>query len=193
MVAMRPEGGHGQLYEVFAGLLEYPDGRLPPLAADGAARVGASHPEAGARLAAFRDFLAAAAPGRIEELYTVAFDLQPVSSPYVGHHLFGENTRKRGAFLVRLKEIYAAEGFSPGNELPDHLAVVLRFLATGCDPVEERVLVEDGLVPALRAMGGAFRDGGNPYGDIIAALLGVLSPDGAGPAPRPQPRESEDP
>ncbi len=73
---------------------------------------------------------------RMEEIYTSTFDMQPVCYPYIGYQLFGESY-KRGAFMAQLNHAFSetygeANGeatFSAGNELPDHVAVVLRFLA----------------------------------------------------------------
>jgi nitrate reductase assembly molybdenum cofactor insertion protein NarJ len=64
--------------------------------------------------------------------------------------------------------------------LPDHLAVVLRFLAqAGGD--DARSLREDGVLPALDKMAAGFREGaGNPYGKVIKALRIALRPAGAG-------------
>ncbi len=48
----------------------------------------------------FHDFVEHASPACLEELYTGAFDLQAVCSPYVGDQLFG-NSYKRGLFMIR--------------------------------------------------------------------------------------------
>lgn len=102
-------------------------------------------------------------------------------APYVGFHLFGEGYKRR-VFLARLNGLYSSRGFSAGRELPDHVAVVLRFLAAAEGDEETRVLREDGLVPALTKMIGAFGDSGNPYGDVLRALRFVLLPPHRGDA-----------
>jgi nitrate reductase molybdenum cofactor assembly chaperone len=140
-----------------ADLLEYPSPGLP----DAIRRVRAAAdgvPAATALLDRFAADVDALPPGRLEELYSAAFDLSTPSSvdatcyPYVGHHLFGESYR-RSRFMVGLLERYAAEGFEvEGAELPDHVVVLLRFLATDPDPELAAELVGDALLPALGRM-----------------------------------------
>jgi nitrate reductase delta subunit len=173
------------VYRLFADLLEY------PTSADLAERARACadllDPAAAALLNEFRAFVEQSPPERLEELYTNTFDLQVVCYPYVGYHLFGESY-KRGAFLARLNEGYQARGFSSGKELPDHLGVVLRFLARGEGGEFGQTLLDEGLIPAVNAMVGTFGDehsqststehsrsnGGNPYSKVLRALLLVL-------------------
>jgi nitrate reductase delta subunit len=93
----------------------------------------------------------------------------------VGFHLFGEGYKRR-VFLAGLSAMYSSRGFSAGRELPDHIAVVLRFLAGPAAGEEARILMEDGLTPALSKMIGTFGDPGNPYGDVLRALRLVLLP-----------------
>jgi nitrate reductase delta subunit len=159
------------LYGVFADLFEYPGPDLAGRAGEGAARL-AHVPAAAASLGRFRE--AATAAARLEEAYTSAFDLQPQCAPYLGHHLCGESHR-RSLFLVRLRGLYQEYGFGGRkDELPDHLAVVLRFLATGPAGEEVDVLVRDGLAPALDKMLDGFGPGPQPYRDLLAALREAL-------------------
>jgi nitrate reductase delta subunit len=100
--------------------------------------------------------------------------MQAVCYPYVGYHLFGESY-KRGAFLARLNEGYRAHGFSAKKEQPDHVPVILRFLALGEKGDFSEALLREGLIPALDKMADTFGDnGGNPYGEVIRALLLLL-------------------
>ena len=110
----------------------------------------------------------------MEETYTSTFDLKPVCYPYLGYQFFGESY-KRGAFMAKLKEEYQREGFSEGNELPDHMAVVLRFLSVLQDEERCNVLIKDGLIPVLNKMRGFFKDGENPYSHVIDALFLFLN------------------
>lgn len=157
-------------YRLFASLLDYPTedlGRHARECLD--ALLGARSPAAGP-LNRFSDHLRGASQARIEELYTRTFDLQAVCSPYVGYQLFGDSY-KRGLFMARLNEGYREKGFSPGSELPDHIAVVLRFLALGPEDEFSRALLDEGLVPALDKMRQTLeRSSDNPYSEVIAAL-----------------------
>ncbi|MBI2910306.1 MAG: molecular chaperone TorD family protein [Chloroflexi bacterium] len=137
----------------FAEVLEYPG----PDVIGAARECQALAPDSaeGARAAAMlRDFLHYALetpPGRMEEIYTGTFDLAASCYPYVGYHLLGESY-KRSVFMLRLKEIYEAHDFDVPGELPDHLSVMLRFLASCKDGDLVAELVCDALLPALERM-----------------------------------------
>ena len=175
--------------DIFAGLLEYPRGGEADLAAKGESALAGVHPEAASLLGGVRAFLVETPRARAEEVFTSTFDLQATCAPYVGFHLFGEGYKRR-VFLAGLSGMYSSRGFSAGRELPDHITVLLRFLAGPADDEEARILVEDGLAPALSKMIGTFGDSGNPYGDVLRALRMVLLPGhhgDAAEAPREQP------
>jgi nitrate reductase delta subunit len=167
---------------LFAELLDYPTERLARQARACGGLVSGTCPEASALLDAFCDLVQGMPVGRLEEIYTRTFDLQSVCYPYVGYHLVGESYQ-RGAFLARLAEGYRAQGFSAGQELPDHICVVLRFLSLGSDGDRSfaTVLLHEGLVPALARMVACFDgESGNPYALAIRALWLLLGgqPDG---------------
>jgi len=161
--------------EMFAGLLEYPCGTETDTATRGAAVLSGEFPEASARLGEVRSFFAESSRERAEEIFTATFGLQAACAPYVGFHLFGEGYKRR-VFLAGMNALYASRGFSTGVELPDHIAVVLRFLANSDEDEQTREIVEDGLIPALSKMIGKFEDAGNPYGNVLRALQSVLLP-----------------
>jgi nitrate reductase delta subunit len=110
---------------------------------------------------------------QMQELYTITFDMQPVCYPYVGYQLFGESY-KRGAFMAQLNEAYHALGYSAGQELPDHLSVILRFLGRDANSHQEdfcHALINEGLIPALEKMLKVFRlESENPYVWLLSAL-----------------------
>ncbi len=157
-------------YSLFADILDYPapftveriDELLPLVATvDG---------KAWEFLEQFREFVAETTQARLEELYTSTFDLQPVCYPYVGYQLFGEEFR-RGMFMAGLREHYRTCGFAAGDELPDQLCVILRFLDGREPEAVERELVSDCLVPALGKMVAGFDELSNPYRGVLQALL----------------------
>lgn len=177
--ARRPQ----RVLELFADLLEYPWRSPADAVAECQALLAAEEPEAGALLGRFRTFVKRTPLGRLQEIYGGVFELSPSCPPYVGYHLLGESY-KRSAFLVGLRERYAARDYRVEGELPDHLAVMLRFLALAGDGEMSRELVADALLPALERMQ-SVRDGANatagrrvgaaPYGDVLRALTLVLS------------------
>lgn len=162
----------GDLYRLFAVLLEYP---TPALAHQARECSELLRPAAvAALLDEFCSLVEQVPPARLEELYTSTFDLQAVCTPYVGYHLFGESY-KRGMFMAQLNAGYRERGFSAGNELPDHIAVILRFLAAAPADDFSQALLDEGLIPALDTMAQAFGDrSDNPYAAVIRALLFVL-------------------
>jgi len=163
-----------QVLRLFADILEYPTPDLVRQAKACADLLLVVNPKAAALLDGFCAFVEQTSLTRLEELYTSTFDLQVVCYPYIGYHLFGESY-KRGAFMARLNEGYRAYNFSAGNELPDHLPVVLRFLALGQDGEFSQTLVREGVIPAVDRMAQAFgSNSSNPYGQVIRALLLVL-------------------
>jgi nitrate reductase delta subunit len=121
-----------------------------------------------------------------EELYTAAFDVTPACVPYASIHLFGEENFKRGEFMAALRARYAEAGFDAGDELPDHLATLLRFAAHASE-AERRELVEFCLLHPLECMLEALREN-HPYRAVLGdvrALLHAAYPDiEAAPSPR---------
>ena len=163
---------------LMADILEYPKPDLLDRIRKCIGLVSSVDPKVAALLEESCSFAKGMSRGRMEEIYTSTFDLQVVCYPYAGYHLFGES-HKRGAFMVKLKEHYRAHGFSTGNELPDHITLILRFLAIISDKDLTRVLIDECLIPSLRKMREGFKENSNPYGKVIEGLLLVL--EGSGP------------
>jgi hypothetical protein len=108
-------------------------------------------PAADNELASFDAFVNSHDPAYWRQIYTDAFDLDPLFKIYIGYHLFGE-TYKRSHFLVKLNEHYCAHEYDCRPELPDHLAVALRFLPH-CNHEEFREgLIREGIVPSVKNM-----------------------------------------
>jgi len=151
----------------FASLLDYPG----PRSLQTAREVGPG------RLGRFLDFLERSSPADAETAYARAFDFEPSTCLDVGYHLFGDTSR-RGLFLAGLKRLYAGAGYETGPELPDHLPVMLRFLAAGTDFEERRELIDDCLVPAVAAIRRGLERQGHPYADLFGALRDELAGEG---------------
>jgi nitrate reductase molybdenum cofactor assembly chaperone len=168
-----------QVLTLLADLLDYPGPGLPAKAAECRGLVQDSSPRAAKLLGVFLDALERTPSGRVEELYAAAFDLDMPTDvgvscyPYIGHHLLGESYR-RSRFMVGLLERYREHGFEvPPEELPDHVLVVLRFLAHAPDSDLAEEVVGEALLPALARM--THEGGGEPAGDGGRGLyLGVL-------------------
>lgn len=166
------------LLAAFADVLDYPRAPVADSVRACEALAAARSPEAASLLAGFRALAEGQPLGELQEAYTLAFDLdsmsdlEPTCYPYVGHHLFDENP-KRSAFLVGLNERYHAHGFTAEGELPDHLVVLLRFLAVCDDEALAAELLHDAVVPGLERMAGkAGEPGGAASGRV--RYLGLL-------------------
>jgi nitrate reductase molybdenum cofactor assembly chaperone NarJ/NarW len=159
----------------FAALLEYPTPALARQVNACLDSLNPVQPAAAEELTQFQSSLQQHSQAQIEELYTRTFDMQPVCYPYIGYQLFGESY-KRGAFMARLVEGYRLNGFDAGKELPDHVSVVLRFLAHSPEAWKSdfgQPLLLEALLPALEKMAQALA--GNPYQAILSALLLFLA------------------
>ena len=168
-----------QIYQLLSDLLDYPSPDLMQSALECARLLASESPDAAGQIEKFMALAEETPPGRLEEIYTATFDVNPTCTIYTGYQLFGESY-KRGEFMVRLRQKYRQWDFSEGNELPDHLAVLLRFLGR-LDPHETlaRELIEDCLMPALEKMNGSFPEpsGGNinPYACVLRAATSVFT------------------
>lgn len=188
-----------RVFQLFAQMLEYPRPGLAAAVSECKGLVSSTSPKAAVLLGAFHAFVEATPVGRLEEIYTGAFDLDATSYPYVGFHLFGESY-KRSIFMIGLKERYRDCNFAiPGNDLPDHVAVVLRFLAVCEDTAMAGDLIQDALLPTLKRMTAKSADEAEPDGDVepgsygrrasykqvLGALKLCLEPGAAGREPGP--------
>lgn len=110
-------------------------------------------------LSSFATFTDATPLSEIQEDYVANFDFNPATSPYLGHHLFGDN-QKKGGYMIMLKQEYARCGYSPaGVELPDHLSVVLGFLAHLAGKGREgnrQPFITDCVLPGMERLQTAF-------------------------------------
>lgn len=158
MTLLLPEGSTRQaLTDAFADVLSYPF-ESPAWAARRCAAIASGRDvEAGRLLESFAELVETTPLGEVQEAYTRTFDLdtlsrtEPTCYPYVGHYLFDES-HKRGAFIVELRKRFRAHGFSEGDDLGDHLVVLLRFLAVCPDETLAGELVDDAILPALTKM-----------------------------------------
>ena len=161
------------LYDLFADLLQYPTLATSLNAGHCYERLQHFQPDVASLLESFYQATEQRSLEQMQELYTVTFDMQPVCYPYLGYQLFGESY-KRGAFMAQLNEAYHTIGYSAVQELPDHVAVVLRYL--GLDSTNRQndfcqALINEGLIPAMEKMLKVFGEGSeNPYFGLLSAL-----------------------
>ena len=159
-------------YQAAALLLGYPDADLLsrlPVVRRGVAELPAGVADPLLRLT---DYLAAGAPTALATQYVGTFDLQRRCCLYLTYYAHGD-TRKRGMALLAFSHAYRAAGLElAADELPDHLAVVLEFAATGDLAVADRLL--SGHRAGLELLLLALREAGSPYADAVGPVSATL-------------------
>ena len=174
MINMTDLQQHQEICCQFSTLLSYPQQGVVAQAVACSAQMKAINPAASMSLDKFTDFLAANDISRIEEAFTGTFDLQSLCHPYVGYQLCGES-QQRTMFMIKLKELYTQYEFVSGNELPDHLCEVLRFIGSINDQECRQELIQDGLLPALEKISRGIESEGHPYMALLTALQSFLN------------------
>ncbi|KUJ85464.1 nitrate reductase [Ruegeria marisrubri] len=105
----------------------------------------------------------------LEERYVALFDRSRTLSLNLFEHVHGES-RDRGTAMVSLLETYRDGGFELSTtELPDHLPVLLEFLATR--PAEEAREILADAAHILEALSARLERRESAYGAVFAALL----------------------
>jgi nitrate reductase delta subunit len=163
---------HAVVHRVAALLLEYPTdellGLLPAL------RSAVTELDVSFRgpLDQVLDHLSGHPLPELEAEYVRTFDLTRRNALYLTYYAYGD-TRKRGVALVEFKQAYRAAGLEPPeDELPDHLAVVLEFAATGDREAGLRLLLAHRA--GLELLRLALLDAGSPYAGALVAVSATL-------------------
>ena len=113
----------------------------------------------------------------LEEAFVRTFELQPSCSPYAGPHLFGDEGFQRGRMLSSLRAGFERAQFDSKTELPDHVAVLLRFAARIEGPEREELL-DWCLATPLVAMEKRLQDSTNPYRHLCRAARILFAANG---------------
>lgn len=163
------------LLALLAPLVEYPTRSLAGQVLACRVALEPSHAEAAAELGAFLEWLINEPVERTEETYTRTFYLAPVCIPYVSVHIFGDESFQRGDLMAKLRDHFERLGFDPGPELPDHLAVLLRFAERLTDD-ERAELVAYCLGGPVARMDDQIAKTSNPYRHAVRAIRLVVAP-----------------
>lgn len=179
------------LLRALAALLSYPDAELR-----------AALPEIGAVIRAARDVEAAAREqllGLVAQLarsdaldaearFVDLFDRGRSTSLNLFEHVHGDG-RDRGPAMLDLRQRYLDAGLEPsGNELPDHLPMLLEYLSCR-DAAEMRETLGD-CAHILRAIGNRLLHRRSRYAAVFGVLLGLARVEGLDPhAPVPAPED----
>ena len=105
----------------------------------------------------------------LQEGYVMLFDRSRTLSLNLFEHVHGES-RDRGGAMVSLIETYRGAGFEPAtSELPDHLPVLLEFLASRPSPEARETLADAAHI--LDALGTRLARRESGYAAVFAALV----------------------
>jgi nitrate reductase delta subunit len=153
-------------------LLGYPDDelreRLPLLRSIAESVPGT----AGSALAGVVRYLDSTPAAEAAAGYVETFDHRRRCCPYLTYHAYGD-TRRRGMALLRFKHAYTAAGLRlSDDELPDHLAVVLEFAATGDGTEGMRLMLDHRAGIELLRL--ALEDARSPYAGVLHAVCATL-------------------
>ncbi len=154
---------------VFSQLLSYPSAQTKLTAVEFEQQLKELDPAAAPAFSSYLNFLELQELVQIEELFTLTFDLQALTDPYIGYQLCGES-QARTMFLLKLQGLYAQQGFSCGTELPDHLSVMLRFIGSNDDPQGNTEIIVDAILPALEKIIAGIETTDHPYRHLLNAL-----------------------
>ena len=153
-------------------ILSYPTPELQAAAPEIAAAIAADGRFGEARrsaLAALLEGFARADIYELQETYVGLFDRSRSLSLNLFEHVHGES-RDRGGAMVSLVETYREAGFDPVSwELPDHLPVLLEFLATQPFAQARETLADAAHIFAALSERLARRE--SPYAAVFDALL----------------------
>ena len=162
-------------HRLAALLIEYPSTELIDLLPAIRSAVGELPERLAVPLGQLVDHLGSAPLTDLEAQYVETFDLKRRCSPFLTYFAYGD-TRKRGVALVEFKQAYRAGGFEVvDDELPDHLAVVLEFCATGdaeCQVEGIKLLL--GHRAGLELLRLALLEMDSPYAGALVAVCGTL-------------------
>lgn len=163
------------VHRAAALLLEYPTPELLDLLPTVRSALTGVRPALAAPLLRVADHLGSAPLPELAADYVATFDLRRRCSLYLTYYAYGD-TRRRGVALVEVKQAYQSAGFElAGDELPDHLAVVLELAGTGDAGGRAAgiglLLTHRAGVELLRL---ALLDAGSPWADVLIAVSATL-------------------
>jgi nitrate reductase delta subunit len=169
---MHPDD-RASIHLVCSLLLRYPDERLFELLPQIREITDGLPTEARDEIQQFLGYLDSQDAGAVQRHYVETIDMKRKCSPYLTYWTHGD-TRNRGMALLHFKEAYHEAGMTiDETELPDHLAVVLEFAASGDAELGNALLAEHRSVIAL--LQEALTAARSPYAHVVTALLTTIS------------------
>lgn len=173
----RPDAQLQVTWQAASVLLGYPDERLLGDLATLRSAVSTLPAELASPLEAVIDHLEDTPLPQLQVAYVDTFDTRRRCNLYLTYFTHGD-TRKRGLALLRFKQTYLRSGFvldadpAQGEELPDHLCVVLEYAATVDRRLGWRLLLDHRASVELLRL--SLRDSGSPWVGALEALCATL-------------------
>jgi nitrate reductase delta subunit len=175
-------------HRVLAALLRYPDADFRRAVPELMQALDIEHALPASRLKELGTLLRqfeTQDPLELESRFVETFDRGRATSLHLFEHVHGDS-RDRGAALVDLGQTYEKAGLVlEGEELPDHLSVVLEFASTQPDAVAREFLGE--IAHILNAVFSAMQERHSPYASVIAAVLELAGQRAQAVAIEPEP------
>ncbi|HEX6800216.1 MAG TPA: nitrate reductase molybdenum cofactor assembly chaperone [Ktedonobacterales bacterium] len=160
------------LLKAAAILLGYPGEGLDSLLDEMRPDVERSDEPAAAQLLAAIVALRALPPDVREASYVATFDFNEAHALYLTAHELGDS-RRRGQALLDLRAVLRAAGFEPPEgELPDHLPLLIEFVAA-VPPDVDTTPLERRLAAVCAQVHAALVEE-DPYWPVLAALCALL-------------------
>ena len=130
--------------------------------------------EVGGPLLTFLDHVEATPRRDLAVDYVATFDQRKRCCLFLTYYQHGD-TRNRGVALLTLKQAYARAGMQlTDDELPDHLAVMLEFVAAGQPDAGRRLLIRHRA--GLELLRLALTDAGSPWRHVLDSVSATLPP-----------------
>jgi len=162
------------VHRVAGLLLDYPDEALIARLPDLRTAVAALPDPARTALVAVLDHLGSTPIGTLAADYVETFDLRRRACLYLTYYGYGD-TRQRGIALLSFKQAYRQAGLLlTDEELPDHLCVLLEFIATEDADAGMTLLLQ--YRAGLEVLRLALIDAGSPYAGALIAVCSTLPP-----------------
>lgn len=181
------------LLRALSALLTYPNAELRAALPEIAEEIRASRAiKKGhkADLLALIDAIADRDPLEAEADYVDLFDRGKHTSLNLFEHVHGDG-RMRGPAMLELRERYLQADMEPmGDELPDHLPLMLEYLS--CRNLAETRSTIGEIAHILRQLGNTLLKRGSRYAAVMAAVLAVGGEKGLDPNAKVPPPEDID-
>ncbi|TAM82122.1 MAG: nitrate reductase molybdenum cofactor assembly chaperone [Candidimonas sp.] len=179
------------LLRALAALLAYPDAELRaalPEIVDTIRGARALDRKLRDDLAALAEEIGAGDALDVQGRYVDLFDRGRRTSLNLFEHVYGDG-RQRGPAMLELRQRYLDAELEPvGDELPDHLPLLLEYLSCR-DRAEMRETIGE-VAHILRELGNALLHRRSHYAAVMAALLALGGEDGLDArAPEPPPED----